>query len=101
VERVAAPPASRAPAQSAEPAPAPGATEAVDDETPRRAARPSWMQRALREGRDCLVARDFTCTIRRAEAVLEADPEDPAAQRLLKLARAGQEAALSSDWKMR
>jgi len=100
-ERVAARPASPAPAQTAEPALAQGASDAVDDETPRRAARPLWAQRALREGRDCLVARDFTCTIRRAEAVLKADPEDPAAQRLLKLARAGQEAALSSDWKMR
>ncbi|MEW5880025.1 MAG: serine/threonine-protein kinase [Pseudomonadota bacterium] len=93
-----APPAS---AQTAERAPASGATDAVDGETSRHAARPLWMQRALREGRDCLVARDFACTIRRAEAVLKADPEDPAAQRLLKLARAGQEAALSSDWKMR
>ncbi|GIL05351.1 MAG: hypothetical protein BroJett031_18710 [Betaproteobacteria bacterium] len=101
-ERVAAArPASPPPARSADPAPVQGATDAIDDESPRRAARPLWMQRALREGRDCLVARDFACTIRRAEAVLKADPEDPAAQRLLKLARAGQEAALSSDWKMR
>jgi hypothetical protein len=98
-ERVAARPAPAAPARSAESAQ--GADEAIDDESPRRAARPLWMQRALREGRDCLVARDFACTIRRAEAVLKTDPEDPAAQRLLKLARAGQEAALSSDWKMR
>lgn len=101
-ERVAAArPASPPPARSADPAPVQGATDAIDDESPRRAARPLWRQRALREGRDCLVARDFACTIRRAEAVLKADPEDPAAQRLLKLARAGQEAALSSDWKMR
>jgi hypothetical protein len=98
-ERVAARPAPAPPARSAESAQ--GAGEAIDDESPRRAARPLWMQRALREGRDCLVARDFACTIRRAEAVLKTDPEDPAAQRLLKLARAGQEAALSSDWKMR
>lgn len=99
-ERVAAArPAPPPPARSAESVQ--GATDAIDDESPRRAARPLWMQRALREGRDCLVARDFACTIRRAEAVLNADAEDPAAQRLLKLARAGQEAALSSDWKMR
>jgi hypothetical protein len=100
-ERVAARPASPPLARTAEPAPAQGAAGAVGDEAPRRVARPLWMQRALREGRDCLVARDFACTIRRAESVLKADPEDQAAQRLLKLARAGQEAALSSDWKMR
>lgn len=102
VDRVAAArPASPPPARSADPAPVQGATDAIDDESPRRVARPPWMQRALREGRDCLVARDFACTIRHAEAVLKADAEDTAAQRLLKLARAGQEAALSSDWKMR
>jgi hypothetical protein len=101
-ERVAAArPASPPPARTADPAPVQGATDAIGDESPRRAARPSWMQRALREARDCLVARDFTCTIRRAEEVLKADPDDPAALHLLKLARAGQEAALSSDWKMR
>lgn len=101
-ERVAAArAASPPPARSADPAPPQGATDAIDDDAPRRVGRPLWMQRALREGRDCLVARDFACTIRRAEAVLKADPEEPAAQRLLKLARAGQEAALSSDWKMR
>ncbi len=82
-------------------APAAGAQRTDADEAGRASARPQWAQRALREGRDCLVARDFTCTIRRAEAVLQADPDDAAAQRLLRLARAGQEAALSSDWKMR
>lgn len=101
-ERVAAArPASPPTARGADTAPAQGASDAIDDESPRRAARPLWMQRALREGRDCLVARDFACTIRRAEEVLKAAPDDPAAQRLLALARAGQEAALSSDWKMR
>ncbi len=101
-QRVAAArPASPPPARTADPAPVQGATGAIGDASPRRAARPPWMQRALREGRDCLVARDFACTIRRAEEVLKADPDDPAALHLLKLARAGQEAALSSDWKMR
>jgi hypothetical protein len=98
-KHVAARPAPLPPAPSAESAQ--GATDAIDDESPRRAARPLWMQRALREGRECLVARDFACTIQRAESVLKADADDPAAQRLLKLARAGQEAALSGDWKMR
>jgi hypothetical protein len=55
----------------------------------------------LREARDCLAARQYACTIARAEAVLKADPESAAAQALLKAARAGQEAALGGDWKMR
>jgi hypothetical protein len=59
------------------------------------------MRRVLRESRDCLVARDYACTIQRAEEVLKVEPDNVAAQRLLKLARAGQEGALSSDWKMR
>lgn len=74
---------------------------AEGDESAGQAPRPAWMQRAMREARECLVARDFACTIQRAETVLASEPEHPAAQRLLKLGRQGQEAALSSDWKMR
>jgi phage tail protein X len=62
---------------------------------------PAWVETALREGRDCLAARQYACTIARAEAVLKAEPTHSAAQALLKDGRAGQEAALGSDWKMR
>lgn len=55
----------------------------------------------MREGRDCLAARQYACTIARAEAVLKSDPAHVAAQSLLKDGRAAQEAALASDWKMR
>jgi hypothetical protein len=48
-----------------------------------------------------LAARQYACTIARAEAVLQAEPNHPAAQALLKEGRAGQEAALGGDWKMR
>jgi serine/threonine protein kinase len=65
------------------------------------AAATAWIDTALREGRDCLAARQYACTIARAEAVLQAEPNHPAAQALLKEGRAGQEAALGGDWKMR
>jgi hypothetical protein len=71
------------------------------DPAPDRAVPSARMRRVLRESRDCLVARDYACTIQRAEEVLKVEPDNVAAQRLLKLARAGQEGALSSDWKMR
>jgi len=48
-----------------------------------------------------LAARQYACTIARAEAALKSDPNSAAAQALLKAARAGQEAALGGDWKMR
>jgi phage tail protein X len=48
-----------------------------------------------------LAARQYACTIDRAEAVLKADPGHAVAQALLNEGRAGQEAALGSDWKMR
>jgi hypothetical protein len=65
------------------------------------ATAPAWIDSALREGRDCLAARQYACTIDRAEAVLKADPGHAVAQALLNEGRAGQEAALGSDWKMR
>jgi hypothetical protein len=48
-----------------------------------------------------LAARQYACTIARAESVLKAEPAHPAAQALLKDGRAAQEAALAGDWKMR
>jgi len=59
------------------------------------------IESALREGRDCLAVRQYACTIARAEAVLRDQPENVAARALLEAARAGQEAALEGDWKMR
>jgi hypothetical protein len=68
---------------------------------PAAAAETARIDTALREGRDCLAARQYACTIARAESVLQAEPNHPAAQALLKEGRAGQEAALGGDWKMR
>ena len=60
-----------------------------------------WIDAALAEGSDCYVARNYTCTIARAESVLKAEPAHEAATALLRQARSAQEAALASDWKMR
>jgi hypothetical protein len=68
---------------------------------PAAAAETARIDTALREGRDCLAARQYACTIARAESVLQAEPNHPAAQALLKEGRAAQEAALGGDWKMR
>jgi tRNA A-37 threonylcarbamoyl transferase component Bud32 len=65
------------------------------------AAPAGWIEAALQEGRVCLAARQYACTIARAESVLKAEPAHPAAQALLKDGRAAQEAALAGDWKMR
>jgi hypothetical protein len=65
------------------------------------ASAPSWIDIALREGRTCLAAKQYACTIARAESVLKADPNHAGALALLKDGRSAQEQALGSDWKMR
>jgi hypothetical protein len=94
-------------AQGAEPSAGPAAAET---KRPRRRPRPlqqpaqtapAWIAKDLAEARECLVARRYTCTIERAQNVLKVDPDNLSAQRMLKLARAAQQEALSSDWKTR
>jgi serine/threonine protein kinase len=87
-------PAPPKPIASASPV-APAPTKALP------AAPPAWIDAALAEGRDCYAARNYTCTIARAESVLKAEPAHEAATALLRQARSAQEAALASDWKMR
>ena len=65
------------------------------------AAAPAWVDVALREGRTCLAAKQYACTIARAESVLKAEPNHAGALALLKDGRSAQEQALGSDWKMR
>jgi serine/threonine protein kinase len=92
--------AARAIAESGKTA-TPPATALGTPPAPGAAADAARIDTALREGRDCLAARQYACTIARAESVLQAEPNHPAAQALLKEGRAGQEAALGGDWKMR
>jgi hypothetical protein len=74
---------------------------AVQPQAPAKPAPPAWIDAALAEGRDCYAARNYACTIARAESVLKAEPAHDAATALLRQARSAQEAALSGDWKMR
>ena len=68
-----------------------------------KAAAPAtaWITTALGEARDCLAQRRYACTIDRAQQILNAEPDHALALDLRQRARAGQEAALASDWKMR
>ena len=94
------PPAMRAPALPAgspQPADESAAGTAADDF---RVDRPV-LREALREARVCFAQRRYECTIARARAVLDAEPGNVVAQRLMERARKGQEDALNGDWKMR
>jgi hypothetical protein len=89
------------PGAAARPAVPPPAAPPTAAPSPVVAAAPTLIDTALREGRACLAERRYACTIDRAEAILKSDPGHAAAQAMLKEARAGQEAALGGDWKMR
>ncbi len=107
-ETKSAPAASTAPAtkkseQKSEPtrtAPVVAAAPVITASAKTQAA-PGWIDTAMAEGRDCYAARNYACTIARAESVLKAEPAHEAAATLLRQAKSAQEAALASDWKMR
>jgi hypothetical protein len=91
-----APPLDDASARRTPPSATPAAPVAASDVVPT-----AWIDIALREGRACFAARQYACTIARAEAVLKSEPAHAAAQAMLRDGRAAQEAALAGDWKMR
>jgi len=57
------------------------------DEPESVASTPNWAHESLREARQCLVAKRYTCTIERAEEVLKTEPTHPLALRLARLGR--------------
>ena len=76
-------------AVAATPQPVAAETTKPADEPESVAGTPNWAHESLREARQCLVAKRYTCTIERAEEVLKTEPSHPLALRLARLGREG------------